>query len=314
MLNPGSAAIVRDIKALRIQGAENVARAGLTALALQAQHSTSATPAAFLHEMAETVRELWTARPTEPALRNALRYVFLYARKQNAKSVPVLSRAVAQAVERYQVHADQVKASIGQYGERLIPEEGRILVHCHSSTVTRAIKRAFDAGKNPHVFCTESRPLYQGHITARELSQYGVKVTMCVDGAVHLVLSQLKDTDLVMVGADAITAQGDLVNKIGTAMIAHAAFDHEKRFYALTGSHKFDPQTLFGWSEPIEQRPPQEVADPKKFPGVEIYNPAFDLTPARFLTAYVTEWGVLPPQGLVARASREMAETTTEGV
>jgi ribose 1,5-bisphosphate isomerase len=306
MLSPAAQKTLAGVRALRIQGAENVARACVDALALHAQASKARTREAFLEDLAAGVRELWAARPTEPALRNALRYLFVRARANPATSVGELKKVVADEAKGYRARTARVKEGIARYGARLVPKDASVLVHCHSSTLMRVLKRAHDEGRSPRVLCTESRPLYQGHVTARELSSYGLKVTMFVDGAAHLVLSRMRDTDLVMVGADAVTAQGDLVNKVGTAMVAHAAYDHEKRFYSCTASHKFDPQTLFGWEEPIEERAPGEVADPKAFKGVKLFNPAFDLTPARLVTAYVTELGVLPPQSLVSRALEKL--------
>lgn len=306
MHSPRSEKIRQDIVRLRIQGAETVARSALEALNIEAQASRSPSREAFLRDVSSAVKELWHARPTEPALRNSLRYVFVKVTQNKSKDPAVLKRLIAAEAKGYAARVDVGKEKIARYGSRLIPEDARVLVHCHSSTVMRILKRAHDEGKAPHVFCTESRPLYQGHITAKELSKHGLKVTMFVDGATHLVLSQMRDTDLVLVGADAITSQGDLVNKVGTSMIAHAAFDHEKRFYSCTATHKFDPMTLFGWPEPIELRDPAEVASPKEFKGVELYNPAFDLTPARLVTGYVTELGILPPAGLVAGVSMEL--------
>jgi len=301
MLAPRAQRIYENIKALRVQGAENVARAAVDALAIHAQASKAVKRELFLADLAFGVKHLWASRPTEPALRNALRYVYVRARASPSTSVSALKNLVQKEARGYRERTDQVKKKIGTYGARLVPEDARVLVHCHSSTVMRVLKQAHDDGKKPHVFCTESRPLYQGHLTAKELSGYGLKVTMFVDGASHLVLSQMRDTDLVLVGADAVTSEGDLVNKVGTAMVAHAAYDHEKRFYSCTATHKFDPLTLFGWPEPIEERPAAEVASPKEFPKVDLFNPAFDLTPAKLVTAYVTEIGVLPPQGLVGR-------------
>lgn len=314
MLAP-RARLIRDrISALKVQGAEGVARAALEALSIHAQASEAKGRDAFLADLSSAVRELWSARPTEPALRNALRYVYMKARGSPSKAVPALKKLVAAEARGYWERSGRMKDVIARYGARLVPEEARVLVHCHSSTVVRALKLAFDAGKNPHVFCTESRPLYQGRTTAKELAAHGLKVTMFVDGAAHMVLSQMRDTDLVMVGADAITSEGDLVNKIGTAMIAHAAYDHEKRLYSCTATHKFDPLTLFGWAEPIEERPPEEVASPREFKGVDIYNPAFDITPAKLVTAYVTELGVLPPQALLSRVWKEFQLGSGEGV
>ncbi|VVC04705.1 Ribose 1,5-bisphosphate isomerase [Candidatus Burarchaeum australiense] len=151
------------------------------------------------------------------------------------------------------------------------------------------------------MICTETRPLFQGHITARELSSAGLDTTLIVDSAIKSVM---RDVDLVLVGADAITSSGELVNKIGTSTLAFVAYEEELNFYSAAELFKFDPLTLWGRVEPIEQRAAREVADPRLFPRVHILNPAFDLTPAKHITAYITEHGVVAPQSLFSLAAK----------
>lgn len=303
---------ISRIRALKIQGAENVARAAVKALAAEARASKAGNKREFVAGLQKTGVLLKAARPTEPALRNALRFVVARVLYSDEESVAGLKALVAQQARDYEKESLQVKLKIAEYGARIVPKKANVLIHCHSSTVMRVLKKAFDSGKNPHVYCCEARPLYQGRISAAELSSYGLKVTLTIDNAVNTVLGKMSDEDVVFVGADAITSSGDLVNKTGTSGLAVLAREHDKRFYCCTGTHKFDPLTLWGADEPIEERGPEEVlskAEAKRFninpKKLKIINPAFDLTPARYIKAFVTEHGVIPPASLLGVVWKE---------
>ena len=305
--------IYDDIRALRIQGADEVAAAGLEALRIEGLASKAVDRKEFLADLRATALYLKGVRPTEPELRNALRLVFTAVHKTPSDDVGELKKALEKQVYGYRESLRKVRDRIAEYGARLVPDGGSVLVHCHSGSVVAVLKRAFDEEIDFKVFACETRPLYQGRKTARELSEYGIPTVLAVDSAARLVLTRfMRDSDVVMVGADAITSEGGLVNKIGTSQIALAAFEHEKRFYSCTGTHKFDPLTLWGREEPIEERKSEEVAVPrdlklKKFPKtLGIFNPAFDLTEARYVNAFVTELGVLPPQSLVMAVWKEL--------
>ncbi|MFH0834957.1 MAG: S-methyl-5-thioribose-1-phosphate isomerase [Candidatus Micrarchaeota archaeon] len=289
-----------DIKALKIQGAEAVAAKSVNALAQEMEASPAKTRKGFVKEMRETVAFLKNSRPTEPALRNALRFMLLRTMESKETDVVALKQLVEQEAREYHENALRTKLKIAEYGSRLVPKGASVLVHCHSSTVMRVLKKAQDDGKKPKVFCTESRPLYQGRISAKELSDYGIDTTLVVDSAVSTVLRKMSDEDVVFVGADAITSEGDLINKIGTCNIATLAKEHGKAFYPCTGTHKFDPLTLWGESERIEERSADEVWKKKERPRkLRVMNPAFDVTPASCVTAFVTELGVVPPSSLI---------------
>jgi len=304
-------AVFKDIKSLKIQGAENVASAAVDALAIRARASKTSTPRQFLADLSKTVSFLKTARPTEPALRNALRYVLLQAKISKSESVPELRRLVEKQAVKYHKNSLETKLKIAEYGSRLVPAGGTVLVHCHSSTVMRVLKKAHDSGKKFSVICPETRPHFQGRISALELSSYGIPTTLVADSAANFFLQQMKDSDVLLVGADAVTSSGDLVNKIGTSLIAQAAFEAGKKVFSCTGLHKFDPLTLKGFAEPIEFRSSEELladlsaAQKRKFRKIKIVNPAFDVTPAKHIEAYVTELGVIPPQSLLSIAWKE---------
>ncbi|HEV8290260.1 MAG TPA: S-methyl-5-thioribose-1-phosphate isomerase [Candidatus Norongarragalinales archaeon] len=296
---------IRDIKTLKIQGAENVAKSAVNALAQEMKAYESRSRNHFLKHLSETTKALSATRPTEPGMRNWLRVIEQKAIIANEMSGGKLSGVVTQAAREIIQNAALNKAKIAKYGAGLIPKNSRVLIHCHSSTLMAVLKKAHDERKNITVTCCETRPLYQGRVSAAELSRHGIPTTLVVDGAANAVL---KKSDLVIVGSDAVTAEGALVNKIGTSLIAQAALVQDKKFYSATGLHKYDPATRWGASEPIEERDAREVlpaVEKKKMPRVKVWNPAFDVTPASHVTAFITEEGVLTPGRFASAAEKK---------
>ena len=207
------------------------------------------------------------------------------------------------------IHDEQraMDERIAKAGAELIPKNARILTHCNTGPIATAgggtalgvIIAAHQAGKKPHVFVDETRPLLQGgRLTYYELKRAGVDATLIVDGAAAITM-QRKEIDLVVVGADRIARNGDTANKIGTYGLAIAAAHHRIPFYVAAPRSTFDFSLKSGAQIPIEERPADEVAS---FGGVRVaeegaqaYNPAFDVTPGHLITAIVTEYGVLRP-------------------
>lgn len=207
------------------------------------------------------------------------------------------------------IHDEQraMDERIAKAGAELIPKNARILTHCNTGPIATAgggtalgvIIAAHQAGKKPHVFVDETRPLLQGgRLTYYELKRAGVDATLIVDGAAAITM-QRKEIDLVVVGADRIARNGDTANKIGTYGLAIAAAHHRIPFYVAAPRSTFDFSLKSGAQIPIEERPADEVAS---FGGVRVaeegaqaYNPAFDVTPGHLITAIITEYGVLRP-------------------
>jgi ribose 1,5-bisphosphate isomerase len=185
---------------------------------------------------------------------------------------------------------------IGEIGARRVRDGEVIMTHCHSNAALSVIKNAWEQGKKIRVIVTEARPRYQGHITARILAEAGIPCTLIVDSAVRTFM---KGVDKVIVGADSIAANGAVVNKIGTSQLALAANEARTVFMVAAESYKFHPSTVIGALVEIEERGKEEVADPKEFRGVEIRNPAFDVTPPEYIDLIVTEKGVIPPQASI---------------
>lgn len=222
--------------------------------------------------------------------------------------------------EAHAIHDEQraVDERIARAGAELVPRDARILTHCNTGPIATAgggtalgvIIAAQRAGKRPHVFVDETRPLLQGaRLTYFELQRAGVDATLLVDAAAAIAM-QRKHIDLVIIGADRIARNGDTANKIGTYGIAIAAAHHRVPFYVAAPRSTFDFSIESGAQIPIEERPADEVAS---FGGVRVaqegaqaYNPAFDVTPAHLIAAFVTEYGVLRPPYAESIADLEM--------
>lgn len=194
---------------------------------------------------------------------------------------------------------------IGDNGVKLISKGNRILTHCNAGhlavsrygTALSPIYKAQDSGLMPEVYVDETRPLLQGaRLTAYELMKYGVKTTLVCDNMAASLMSRGL-VDMVMVGCDRIAANGDVANKIGTCNVAIIAKYYDVPFYVLGPSSTFDPNTATGKDIIIEQRAASEVTKMhykhRMAPeGIDVYNPAFDITPAALVTAYITENGI----------------------
>lgn len=283
------------IRRLEIQGATNVAIAALKAVEDHFKKSDVKTRRDFLGELESARGVLFDTRPTEPLMRNAIRYLIYAVKDSKLEDPEDLVGLVSETSMKFLDDLGKSKRLIGEIGSRRVLEGSTVLVHCHSSVVTRILAEAKKAGKEFQVFCTETRPLYQGRITARELTELGIESTMVVDSATRFFMNEV---DLVLVGADAITSEGNVINKIGTSLVALAAREARTPFYVASMLLKFDPETVYGEYTVIEERDGREIwAESPE--GLQIRNPAFDITRREFIHGVVCEAGVLSPEAVM---------------
>ena len=283
------------IKTLQIQGARNVAVAAVKAIQDLSENTKSKNKAQFLDELKEAQNILAKSRETEPLMRNALNFIITKSKDSKTEKVAELKKLLVSKAENFLADLDKSRESTAEIGSKRIRNNSTVFTHCHSSTVTRLLAKAKKEGKNFRVICTETRPAFQGHITARELIDLGIETTFIVDSAARTFINEV---DIVLVGADAITSEGNVVNKIGTGGIAVLANEARKPFYVVSELLKFDPETLSGDYEKIEQRSPDEVWSeaPKT---LNVHNPAFDVTPNRYINGLICEEGIISPQLVV---------------
>lgn len=294
-LHPEVVRIAHQIRTMRIRGAGRIARAAAMALRIAAESSRAETPSQFRAEIEKASRVLLKTRPTAVSLPNAVRFVSLPVETARRATVEDLRKAVVERADEFIESSLGAVKRIGEIGARRIRSGETILTHCNSECALSVVKTAHAMGKSIRVFATESRPRRQGLITLRELISSGIPCTLIVDSAVRFFMREM---DRVVVGADAIMANGAVVNKIGTSQIALVAHEAGVPFMVAAETYKLHPGTLLGEEVVIEERDPSEVVDPKKFPGATIRNPAFDITPPEYVDLIVTERGEVTPKGV----------------
>ena len=287
--------VAEKIRKLQVQGARNVAIAAVKALQTQAEQTKAKNKTQFLGELKEAQTIFAASRETEPLMRNAVRWIITQAQDASTEKVAELSKVVVSAASQFLNNLEASRERTAEIGAKRIRDGSVVFTHCHSSTVTRMLAKAKADGKNFKVVCTETRPAFQGRITAKELVDLGIETTFIVDSAARTFMGNV---DIVIVGADAITSEGNVVNKIGSSAIAVLAHEARKPFYVVSELLKFDPETLQGECEKIEQRNPSEVWSeaPQK---LAVRNPAFDVTPNRYIHGLICEEGVIAPQSIV---------------
>ncbi|MFC6785485.1 ribose 1,5-bisphosphate isomerase [Halobaculum halobium] len=287
-----------DIASMEIRGAATIARAAADALATQAREAAteSATPAEFERAMRRAGRRLYDTRPTAVSLPNALRYTL---GRMEGDDVEALRDSVLAAVSAFVDRLDRAQNDLGRVGANRLRDGDTVMTHCHSTDALACVEAAVEQGKDISAIVKETRPRNQGHITASQLRELGVDVTLVVDSAARRYLD---DADHVLVGADSIAADGGVVNKIGTSGLAVNARERGVPIMVAAQTIKLHPDTLTGHTVEIEMRDEAEVIDEASradIGDITVENPAFDVTPPRYVDAIVTESGQFPPESIV---------------
>jgi ribose 1,5-bisphosphate isomerase len=306
--------IAKDIESMRIRGAGKIARAAASALAIVARESRAVDMDDYVEDMVLAGKRLIGTRPTAVSLPNGVRFVMKKLREgvKAGYSLEKLKSHVIEAADMFIENSQQAVIRIGEFGSKMIDSGDTIMTHCNSAAALEVIKVAHIQGKDIRVYATETRPLFQGHITAQILSKEGIDVSLICDNAVRYFISKI---DKVIVGADAIAANGALINKIGTSMVALAAKEAAIPFIVGAETIKFSPETIIGELIKIEERPWTEVISPEirdNIGKIKVYNPAFDITPQMYIDMIVTEKGVIPPQGAIEILQEDYGWMTPE--
>ncbi len=291
------------IRRLSIRGAPAIGVAAAYGLALAARADASSSKEHLLRELRRAAQVLASTRPTAVNLMWAVERILLAA--ERAPDAPSARDAVLNEAQR--IHEEDVEANrrIGRFGAELLPEGVSVLTHCNAGSLATAgygtalgvIRAAHEQRKVRHVYHTETRPLLQGaRLTAWELLRDGIPATLIPDSAAGHFLKQRR-IGCVIVGADRIAANGDVANKIGTYTLAVLAHENGVPFYVAAPTSTVDLSLASGDEIPIEERSPDEVtgfAGQRVAPeGARAANPAFDVTPNRYVTAIITERGIV---------------------
>lgn len=301
-----------------VRGAPAIGVSAAYGVALGAQNPTAHTADEFAPEFEKICSRLAGTRPTAVNLFWAIdrmKRLFGELRRTGATMATVKERFLAEAHTMYDEDIAACK-TMGAFGGALLPQEGGVLTHCNAGalatcgygTALGVIRAAVEQGKNIHVFADETRPFLQGaRLTAWELMADGIPTTVICDNMAASLMRAGK-IKAVVVGADRIAANGDFANKIGTYNVAILAKEHGIPFYVAAPWSTIDTATPTGDAIPIEERSAIEVTHhggKQLTPhGVGICNPAFDVTPSKYVTGIITERGVL--RAPYAESLREM--------
>jgi len=299
---------VKAIKSMEIRGAGRIARTASAALSELASSKEWKSISAMKKDVLGAKRKLVASRPTAVSLLNAIQCTlkgFDTCTKVNeAKELIVKNSA------EFIKSSNEAVSKIGIIGSRRIKDGATVMTHCNSSAALECIKVAHKSGKKIKVYATESRPWRQGILTVNELAKEGIDVTLIIDGAVRSVMRKV---DIVMVGADTITSNGTVINKIGTSQLALAANESQVPFVVCSETYKISPQTLFGDMVTIEEREIGEIIKKGEIPNnVKVFNPVFDSTPAKYIDAIVTEIGIVSPGSVYEIMMRQFGDITFE--
>ncbi|MFX1451172.1 MAG: translation initiation factor eIF-2B [Promethearchaeota archaeon] len=284
---------IQKIKSLEVQGATNVAKFGLQSFNKYVKTLNIASRDDFINKIEGASNLLKNIRPTEPCLRNGLQCVINKAKRILTDQVATLKYAINKNSEVYLNFLSNANKKIAEYGARRIVDNSTILTHCHSSAVIEILKMAYNEGKKIKVIISETRPMFQGRKTAKTLTEIGIETTMIVDSAMRWIVRH-KPIDLILIGADSITVEGTVLNKIGSKLLALVAEENNIPFYVAATMLKYNPESAFGDLEVIEMRSEKEIWE-KPPSNLKILNPAFETISRDLISALITEIGVFPP-------------------
>ncbi|NQU13597.1 MAG: S-methyl-5-thioribose-1-phosphate isomerase [Desulfobacteraceae bacterium] len=299
--------VIKAIEKMVIRGAPAIGVAAAMGLALGGFSIRTKSTATFMDKFKKMGQEMLLARPTAVNLRWAVeRMVGLVERM---KTVPVdeIKSVLKEESEKILAEDIEINRRMGLNGQELVPAKATILTHCNAGslatggygTALGVIRAAHEKGKKIKVIADETRPWLQGlRLTAFELMEDGIPVSVIVDNAAGSLMRQGM-IDVVVTGADRIAANGDVANKIGTYQVAVLAKANKIPFYVAAPISTIDPTTRNGAMIPLEERGGDEVFrfGKKRIgpEGVSVLNPAFDITPAKYVSAIITEKKVIRP-------------------
>jgi len=278
--------IICDIKKLKIQSAHGIAHAGIECLKIAINSSKAKDRKDFLVEIQDIAQKIKTARSTEIELGSIINLVLFKISDNEIEDIERMKDFALSVCDKQIAETEVAMQRLIENGAKQIHNGDCILTHCHSRTVVGIFREAKKQGKDFTVFVTETRPLKQGLITAKDLLDSKIKIVYGVDSDMGYLM---KKCTKVLVGCDAILPDGSIVNKIGTLPMAIVAKAFGKPFIVAGLTTKLTHKVE------IEDRDPREVEDPRKLRGAKIINPAFDITPGDYVDFIITEKGVVKP-------------------
>ncbi len=296
---------------MRIRGAPAIGIATAMGIALGAQPIRAEGYGDFVKDLESAYKTLLATRPTAVNIEWAVDRMKFFLENHKSEPVETLKKMLIEEAGKVLEEDIEINKAIGRYGVAFIKDGARILTHCNAGglatggygTATAPMRTAHAEGKKIHVYADETRPLLQGaRLTSWELKEDGIPVTLITDNCAGALMNR-GEIDLVIVGTDRTARNGDVANKIGTYMVAVLAKENGIPFYVAAPTSSIDFSMPSGDMIPIEERAPEEVTmvygkvsiAPE---GISVRNLAFDVTPAKYVTAIITEKGVFRPEDL----------------
>ncbi len=299
--------VAESIKKMHIRGAPAIGVAAGYGMALAALSLESENPSLLLEELEKAAKVLGESRPTAVNLFWAIKRMMKLAKELSSNPVKLIKEKLLEEAKEIEREDARICREIGKAGSVLIKDGMNILTHCNAGALATAdygtalgvIRAAHEKKKKIHVFVDETRPYLQGaRLTAWELMEEGIEISLISDNMAGHFMSR-GEVDIVILGADRITANGDVANKIGTYSLSVLAKENNIPFYSAAPLSTFDLTLDTGKEIPIEERGAEEVTHifghqiaPT---GVKVRNPSFDVTPNRYITGIITERGIIRP-------------------
>ena len=293
------------IKDMVVRGAPAIGVAGAYGLVLAASEFIELPKEEFLEQMKESVNVIGNSRPTAVNLMWAVKRMEAIIEENKEKSNVDIYKALLAEANTIEKEDLETNKAVARHGNEIVPENATILTHCNTGalatvgygTALGVIREAYYSGKNIRVFVDETRPRLQGaKLTAWELVQEGIPATLIPDSVAPVLIRDGK-IDLIIVGADRVASNGDTANKIGTYMLSQIAKDFNVPFYIAAPISTIDFEIASGEEIVIEERDSMEITHINGVriapEGIEVYNPAFDVTPNSNITGIITEKGII---------------------
>lgn len=289
--------VIEDIKYGRIYSSTLTVYTALSAI--QDLCDTSSSLNSLRKEFTAFVKEVIKARPTSAMLQNSLKEVAIIILKnlKEGRELEETRKAVKKKIMDIMRTYDENNKQASLIASRRLSDGDTVLTVSYSKLVYETFKMAADEGKNLRVIALESRPGSEGVKLAEEISELGFKVTLIVDSAARFIM---KEVDKVLVGSEALAANGALINKVGTSLVALSAHEARVRLFTLAPTHKISHETFLGeLVELMEADPASLYHVPEKFKNtIKVWAPLFDVTPPEYIDAIITEKGLLAPQAI----------------
>jgi len=299
--------VIEGIQRMVIRGAPAIGIAAAMGLALGARSIKIKSYSVFMERFREISDEMLLARPTAVNLRWAIERMTGLVENMAGHPIDEIKTALKKESEKILAEDIEINQRMGKNGLVLIPKGASILTHCNAGSLATGgygtalglIRAAHEKGKGIKVFADETRPWLQGlRLTAFELMEDKIPVSVIADNAAGSLMRQ-KRIDLVITGADRIAANGDVANKIGTYQVAVLSKVHKIPFYVAAPLSTIDPTVRNGDMIPVEERGPEEICQIGRMKigpsDVKVLNPAFDITPSKYVSAIITEKGIIRP-------------------